>query len=84
MVGQLPVTPGEVLYVEVAQNSFNGGGLAAEGGGAGGGASDVRTVPRRPRARLNLACWSPAAAVVAVAPSRKAAAGAAATRAVLA
>lgn len=45
VVGQLPVTPGEVLYVEVAQNSIGGGGLAPEGGGAGGGASDVRTVP---------------------------------------
>jgi hypothetical protein len=45
VVGQLPVTPGEVLYVEVAQNSSGGGGFAPEGGGAGGGASDVRTVP---------------------------------------
>jgi hypothetical protein len=42
--GELPVTPGEVLYVEVAGRGFNGGGGASWGGGAGGGASDVRTV----------------------------------------
>ena len=46
VAGELPVTPGEVLYVEVAEKSFNGGGSGGfEGGGAGGGASDVRTVP---------------------------------------
>ena len=56
--GDLSVTPGETLYVEVGGNGgeglggyggstgaggFNGGG---EGGGGGGGASDVRTSPR--------------------------------------
>jgi hypothetical protein len=46
VAGDLLVTPGEVLYVEVAEKSFNGGGSGGfEGGGAGGGASDVRTVP---------------------------------------
>ncbi len=53
----LPVTPGEVLYVEVAGNGdsaadggaggFNGGGAAGAGDAAGGGgASDLRTLPR--------------------------------------
>jgi Glycine rich protein len=52
--GELSVTPGETLYVEVGGNGgeggpdqnaggFNGGG---EGAGGGGGASDVRTSPR--------------------------------------
>ena len=51
--GELSVTPGETLYVEVGGNGqnqdsggdggFNGGG---NGGGGGGGASDVRTSPR--------------------------------------
>jgi hypothetical protein len=41
----LPVVPGETLYVEVGDTAgFNGGGLGLFGGGAGGGASDVRTV----------------------------------------
>jgi Glycine rich protein len=55
----LPVTPGQVLYVQVGANggdgslvpSFNGGGAGGDAtsggdGGAGGGASDVRTAPR--------------------------------------
>mgnify|MGYP001224374853 CR=1 FL=1 len=37
VVGQLPVTPGEVLYVEVADSAFNGGG--GGGAAAGGGLS---------------------------------------------
>jgi hypothetical protein len=41
---ELPVTPGETLYVEVAAPGFNGGGAPSFGGGAGGGASDVRTI----------------------------------------
>jgi hypothetical protein len=48
----LPVTPGETLYVLVGGNGanggFNGGGAGGAGespGGAGGGASDVRTDP---------------------------------------
>jgi hypothetical protein len=51
VVGQLPVSTGDVLYVEVAAPGFNGGGPGGfsatfEGGigGSGGGASDVRTV----------------------------------------
>src|SRR5205823_7904845 len=50
--GDLSVTPGETLYVEVgarggesagySSGAFNGGG---EGAGGGGGASDVRTSP---------------------------------------
>ena len=45
VAGSLPVTPGEILYVEVAARGFNGGGqLGFEGGGMGGGASDVRTL----------------------------------------
>ncbi len=46
VVGQLPVTAGEVLYVEVADKGFNGAGSGQGSGGAGGDASDVRTVPR--------------------------------------
>ncbi|HEY5044390.1 MAG TPA: choice-of-anchor D domain-containing protein [Solirubrobacteraceae bacterium] len=45
VVGALPVTAGEVLYVEVGWPFFNGGGLGGPGGGSGGDASDVRTVP---------------------------------------
>jgi uncharacterized repeat protein (TIGR01451 family) len=49
--GDLAVTPGTVLYVDVAGNGryivggFNGGGHSFEWGG-GGGASDIRSVPR--------------------------------------
>jgi hypothetical protein len=50
VTGDLAVTPGETLYVEVAGDGsstgaggFNGG---ATGAGGGGGASDVRTSPR--------------------------------------
>ncbi|MGN6869275.1 MAG: choice-of-anchor D domain-containing protein [Solirubrobacteraceae bacterium] len=52
---EVPVRPGEVLYVEVGgagqqvpgptPGGWNGGGGAPGGGGGGGGASDVRTVP---------------------------------------
>lgn len=45
VVGQLPVTPGEVLYVEVADGRENGGGVGGPAAGSGGGASDLRTVP---------------------------------------
>jgi hypothetical protein len=46
VVGQLPVTAGQVLYVEVAGNGFNGGGAGGIFNHArGGDASDVRTVP---------------------------------------
>jgi hypothetical protein len=44
----LPVTPGQLLYVEVggagstAAGGFNGGGASSYDGGGGGGASDVR------------------------------------------
>jgi hypothetical protein len=44
VVGQLPVTPGEVLYVEVADSAFNGGGPGGAAAGGGGGASDVRSL----------------------------------------
>ncbi len=58
--GDLPVTPGETLYVEVGGSGqdgsagggggFNGGGPGGSGGspaaGGGGGASDIRTVSR--------------------------------------
>lgn len=44
VAGSLPVTGGEVLYVEVAANGFNGMGFGGPGGGSGGGASDVRTL----------------------------------------
>ncbi len=57
--GDLSVSPGETLYVEVGGDgltgdpssgavtpgTFNGGGAAGGSGGAGGGASDVRTIP---------------------------------------
>lgn len=46
VVGQLPVTVGEVLYAEVADNGFNGAGPGQGNGGTGGDASDVRTVSR--------------------------------------
>ncbi len=59
VTGQLAVSPGEVLYVEVADNAFNGGGTAGGGAGAGGGASDVRRVPAEaegsPESRLLVA-----------------------------
>lgn len=56
----LPVTPGQTLYIEVGGNGksgtegggggFNGGGNGGEGaytdGGGGGGATDIRTAPR--------------------------------------
>ena len=46
VAGELTVTPGETLYIEVGGNGedggFNGGG---SGGGGGGGASDMRTSP---------------------------------------
>jgi hypothetical protein len=55
--GDLSVTPGQVMYVQVggngstasnAQGGFNGGGNvgATSAGGSGGGASDVRLAPR--------------------------------------
>ena len=54
--GELSVSPGQTLYVEVGGNAqspdeggFNGGGDGGSGegeSGAGGGASDVRTAPR--------------------------------------
>lgn len=56
--GNLPVTPGETLYVEVGGNGldaspaiggfggFNGGGNGADQAGGGGGASDVRIQSR--------------------------------------
>lgn len=56
VTGDVAVTPGETLYVEVAgagssagAGGYNGGGSdnanANAGGGGGGGASDVRTTP---------------------------------------
>jgi hypothetical protein len=45
VVSRIPVTPGEVLYVEVAAAGFNGGGVGGfEGGGVGGGSSDIRSL----------------------------------------
>jgi hypothetical protein len=41
VVGELPVTPGSTLYLEVGGNGADGSPYG--GGGAGGGASDVRT-----------------------------------------
>ncbi|HET6550365.1 MAG TPA: choice-of-anchor D domain-containing protein [Solirubrobacter sp.] len=55
--GDVGVTPGRTLYVEVgttpappafntaSPGGFNGGGSGLVGGGGGGGASDVRTLP---------------------------------------
>jgi hypothetical protein len=53
VIGDLSVTPGQTLYIEVGGNGkdtgeggaggFNGGG---NGAGGGGGASDIRTAPR--------------------------------------
>jgi len=51
--GQLAVSPGETLYVEVGSNgngslgaaTFGGGGAGGSSAAAGGGASDVRTIP---------------------------------------
>jgi hypothetical protein len=56
--GDLSVTPGQTLYVEVGgigqdvtgstvgAGGFNGGGSGGAGGAGGGGASDIRTSPR--------------------------------------
>jgi Glycine rich protein len=54
--GNLEVTPGQTLYVEVGGNGessvegsaggFNGGSLGGIGAGGGGGASDIRLSPR--------------------------------------
>lgn len=49
--GDLAVSPGTTLYIEVAGNGtigggFNGGGAAANAPTGGGGASDIRTTPR--------------------------------------
>ena len=47
--GNLPVTPGQILYVEVGsggsgtEGGFNGGGSGTANGQGGGGASDLRT-----------------------------------------
>jgi len=62
VIGDLTVTPGQVLYIEVGGTGgvasaiaagaagFNGGGAGGQGqppgGGGGGGASDIRSVPR--------------------------------------
>ena len=50
VTGELSVTPGASLYVEVGQNGANGPMPKGEGGPIGGaecgGASDVRTLPR--------------------------------------
>ena len=67
VVGQLPVSTGEVLYVEVAARGFDGGGFggdALEGGlgGSGGSASDLRTVSKQNPNRSNRVCLWPAAA----------------------
>jgi hypothetical protein len=51
VLGDLEVSPGETLYVEVGGNGetgaggFNGGAPAGSGGGGGGGASDIRLLP---------------------------------------
>ncbi len=45
VTGSVPVTPGEILYVEVGGVGSNGAGHGAFSAGAGGGASDVRTSP---------------------------------------
>jgi hypothetical protein len=44
VVGQLPVTAGETLYVEVASPGAGGVGFGGPGGGGGGDSSDVRTI----------------------------------------
>jgi hypothetical protein len=53
VVGNVTVTPGQTLYVEVGNNGktdgsggFNGGAEGGTGAGGGGGASDVRTSER--------------------------------------
>lgn len=64
-VAMLSVTPGELLFVEVAgaggsseeagRGGYGGGGEAGGHGGGGGGASDVRTVAQLPSSRLVVA-----------------------------
>jgi uncharacterized repeat protein (TIGR01451 family) len=50
VAGDISVTPGSTLYVEVGLSGFlsdagwNGGGSSFSGGGGGGGASDIRTL----------------------------------------
>ncbi len=60
--GEIPVTAGETLFVEVGGNgvgrgahgaTFGGGGDGGSDSGAGGGASDVRTVPAGQGSSLN-------------------------------
>jgi hypothetical protein len=59
VTGQISVTPGQTLYVEVGGSptgrlgGFNGGGAGGKGAGGGGGASDVRTAPRTAAGSLN-------------------------------
>ncbi|MFT4286404.1 PASTA domain-containing protein [Nocardioides sp.] len=65
-IADLAVTPGQVLYIEVAGNAeggtggFNGGGNGGAGtysdylGGGGGGASDIRLAPRAAGTSLGL------------------------------
>jgi hypothetical protein len=59
VVGQLPVSAGETLYVEVASPGAGGVGFGGPGGGSGGDASDVRTIsilsPGSPESRLLVA-----------------------------
>jgi Bacterial Ig-like domain len=43
VTGDLPVTPGQTLYLQVGGNGERGGDRG--GGGGGGGAADVRTAP---------------------------------------
>ncbi len=43
IAAQLAVTPGEVLYLEVAAPGFNGAGLGGYQAGNGGSASDIRS-----------------------------------------
>lgn len=64
-VATLSVSPGELLFVEVAgaggsseeagRGGYGGGGKAGGHGGGGGGASDVRTVEDLPSSRLVVA-----------------------------
>ena len=82
VTGDLPVIPGEVLYVEVGANGTEAGSADFGGGGAGSYEAGAAAAPptsgraRRPPGRAPVerapwprGCWWPAAAVAAALPA---------------
>eukprot|EP01040_Poterioochromonas_malhamensis_P014785 gene14785-16424_t len=59
-LSQIPVTPGQVLYIAVGcagekTGGYNGGGAGSGSGFGGGGASDIRTLPSSLTSRIVVA-----------------------------